>query len=57
MRQIIEAIPFPKQQRRPLSSLLSLSFFYGVEVYRANAGKGGGGVSSLGEAYNSKGEE
>ena len=28
MRQGIESIPFPKQQQRPLPSLLSVSFFY-----------------------------
>ena len=31
MRQGIEQILSPKQQRQPLSSLLSLSFFNGVE--------------------------
>ena len=30
MWQGIESIPSPKQQQRPLPSLLSLSFFYGV---------------------------
>ena len=32
VRQRIEAIPSPKQQRRPLLALLSLSFFYGSDA-------------------------